>query len=50
MAREAAQNPAFVPAFIGQMEDAAALQSIAGFHLAGKSGPLGIGEPGYFAG
>ena len=50
MARQSAQNLAFVPAFIGQVEDAAALQPIARFHFAHERRPLRIGQPGYFIG
>src|SRR5579883_2880224 len=46
MAGQPAQNLALVPSFIGQVQDAAALESIARLDLAGEGGPLGVGEAG----
>ena len=37
-----------MPALIGQVQDAAALQSVECLDFARESRPLGIGEPGYF--
>ena len=48
MTRQPAQYLAFVPAFIGQVKDAAALQPIACFHFTHKRRPLGIRQPSYF--
>ena len=47
MAREALQNFAFVPALIGQVEDAAAFQPIACFYFTHERFPFGVGQPGY---
>ena len=49
MARQPAQNLAFVPALIGQVENPPALQSIACFHFVHERSPLRIGEPGHLA-
>src|SRR3984957_10418533 len=47
MTRQPAQYLAFVPALIGQVKDAAALQSFARFHFVHKRSPIGIGQPTY---
>ena len=48
MARQSSQDLAFVPALIGQVEDAAAFQSVECFYFAHEGRPFRIREPGHF--